>query len=55
MHYLKPGTELKDNYMIDLYERISPNQTRNYVFLDDFEGNKVKVKTYTPGLNMPSG
>jgi len=38
--------------MVKIHER----EKKNYVFLDDFRGNKVKVKTYSPDqLSSGSG
>lgn len=33
--------------------RIPDNEIKNNVFIDDFEGNKVKVRIYSPGPHMP--
>lgn len=38
--------KLKDDDEGEDIERLEPNERQNHIWIDDFEGNKVKVRTY---------
>ena len=51
MSYIMPAQTGFDNVVQDedVPVRLGEQERQNYVFLDDFFGNKVKVKTHSPG------
>ena len=57
LSYTVPQTASFDNLSEQedqMIMRLGDKERKNYVFLDDFYGNKVKVRTHTPGSQMSS-